>query len=71
MIHDEDTAARRSVRMVKEGVVTSIDGKDIPIKADSICLHGDGEKAVIFAQRIHEELIREGIEITSIQHIIC
>ena len=71
VIHDEDTAARRSVRMVKEGVVTSIDGKDIPIKADSICLHGDGEKAVIFAQRIHEELIREGIEITSIQHIIC
>lgn len=70
VIHNEDIAVRRSIRMVKEGVVTSIDGKDIPIKADSICLHGDGEKAVVFAKRIHEELIKEGIEITSIEHVI-
>ncbi len=70
IIHDEDLAVRRCVRMVKEGVVTSIDGKDIPIKADSICLHGDGEKAVIFARRIHEELLREGVEVTAIEEVI-
>lgn len=70
IIHDEDLAVRRCVRMVKEGVVTSIDGKDIPIKADSICLHGDGEKAVIFAKRIHEELQREGVKVTAIEEVI-
>lgn len=70
VIQDEEIAVRRSIRMVKEGVVTSIDGKDIPIRADSICLHGDGEKAVVFAQRIREELIKEGIEIASIEYVI-
>lgn len=70
VIHNEDMAVERSIRMVKEGVVTSIDGRDIPIKADSICLHGDGEKAVIFAKKIHEELIKEGITIMPIENVI-
>lgn len=70
VIQNEEIAVRRTIRMVKESVVTSIDGKDVPIKADSICLHGDGEKAIVFAKRIREELIKEGIEITSIEHVI-
>lgn len=70
LIQDEEAAVRRCIRMVKEGVVTSIDGKDIPIKADSICLHGDGEKAVVFAGKIREALIKAGIEVTSIEDVI-
>lgn len=70
VIQSEDMAVERSVRMVKEGVVTSIDGKDIPIKADSICLHGDGEKAVVFAGKIHDGLMKEGIAIMPIESVI-
>ena len=44
MITDEDEAIARVIRMVKEGVVTAVTGKDIPIQADSVCVHGDGEK---------------------------
>ena len=44
MIEDEDEAINRVIRMIKEGKVTSITGKDIDIKADSVCVHGDGEK---------------------------
>ena len=49
MIEDEDEAIKRVIRMVKEGKVTSITGKDIDIKADSICVHGDGEKALLLS----------------------
>ena len=43
MITDENLAISRVVRMIKEGKVTAITGKDIDIKADSVCVHGDGE----------------------------
>ena len=49
--------------MVQNGTVTSRSGKTIPIQADSICLHGDGIKAVEFAKRIRAELTAAGVEI--------
>ena len=61
MIEDEEEAIRRVVRMVKEKTVTAITGRDIPIQADSICVHGDGEKALLFAARIRAALEAEGI----------
>ena len=47
--------------MIKEGKVTAITGRDIPVKADSICVHGDGPKALAFTSRIRETLAKEGI----------
>lgn len=61
MITDENEAVRRTVRMVREGVVTAIDGRDVPVRADSICVHGDGEKALLFTNRLKEALENEGI----------
>ena len=49
--------------MVKEGKVNSITVKDIDIKADSICEHGDGEKALLFVEKIRKALAEEEIEI--------
>ena len=63
MITDEDEALQRVVRMVKEGKVTAITGKDIPIRAESICVHGDGLKPVLFAKRIRETLEQDGVRI--------
>ena len=37
--------------------------KDIDIKADSICVHGDGEKALLFVEKIRKALAEEEIEI--------
>ena len=54
MIEDEDEAINRVIRMIKEGKVTSITGKDIDIKADSVCVHGDGEKALLFVEKIRK-----------------
>lgn len=63
MITDEEEAIRRVVRMVKEQKVTAITGKDIPIQADSVCVHGDGAKALAFVERIRKALEQEGIQI--------
>ena len=70
MITDEELAIARVVRMVKEGKVTAITGKDIDITADSICVHGDGAKALAFVERIRKTLTEEGVEICSLDEIV-
>lgn len=52
MIEDEDEAIARVIRMVTEGKVTANDGTDIAIQADSVCVHGDGPKALAFVEKI-------------------
>ena len=66
MIKEEDQAIARVVRMVKEGKVTAIDGSEVDIQADSVCVHGDGEKALLFVKKIREALLAEQIEIKGI-----
>ena len=70
IIHDENEAIARVVRMVKEHRVTAIDGNDIEIIPDSICVHGDNEKALIFVQKIREALEGDGVQIAPIKEII-
>ena len=66
VIKDKELAIKRVVRMVKEGKVESINGKDIDIKADSICVHGDNPKALEFVKNIRETLEKEGVTISSL-----
>ncbi len=66
VIKDKDLAIRRVVRMVKEGKVESVNGTDIAIRADSICVHGDNPKALEFVKNIRETLIAEGVEIKNL-----
>jgi UPF0271 protein len=55
--------AAQALRMIHEGKVRSTDGVEVSIKADTICIHGDGPNAVTFAQRLKVELRKAGIEI--------
>lgn len=61
IIHDEALAVAQSLRMVQEGLVKSTSGADISIKADTVCLHGDGQHAVTFAINIHNKFKAENI----------
>jgi 5-oxoprolinase (ATP-hydrolysing) subunit A len=63
MVHDVDEAVRRAVRMVRDGVVMDVEGEEIPIRADTICVHGDGPNAAEIARRLREGLIGSGIEV--------
>ncbi len=63
LIHDETIAVAQVLRMVREGVVRATDGTDVPIKADTVCLHGDGPNPVAFARRLRADLHAEGIAV--------
>lgn len=52
--------------MVKEGKVKSVQGEDVVIQADTICIHGDGLHALEFAQYISNALREAGITIAKI-----
>ncbi|UUZ80276.1 LamB/YcsF family protein [Paenibacillus sp. P26] len=70
LIHDPELAAGRIIRMVKEGTVRSQQGIDVPIAADTICIHGDGEHALPFARRIKQPLIDEGVAVQPVRNSI-
>ena len=70
MITDEDEAIARVVSMVTEHKVKAITGKEIAIEADSICLHGDSPKAVLFAEKISAALKAAGVEIAPMGDVI-
>lgn len=42
LIKDHKIAVNQVIRMVKEGKVKSVQGEDVVIQADTICIHGDG-----------------------------
>lgn len=63
LIQDEDTAVAQVFRLIREGRVRAADGTDVPVRADTICVHGDGPQAVAFARRLARELKQAGIEL--------
>ena len=70
VITDENEAIARVIRMVKEKKITAITGKDIDIQADSVCVHGDGVKALAFVEKIREAFAKEGIQISSLDEFV-
>ena len=70
MITDEDLAIKRVIRMILEKKVETITGKDIPIQADSVCVHGDGPKALAFVQKLREAFAKENIEVVNLASIV-
>jgi len=70
IITDENEAIKRVIRMIKENKVKTISGIDIPIEVDSICVHGDGIKALEFVRKIKSSLEEENIKIVPLSKII-
>ncbi|CAG9185245.1 5-oxoprolinase subunit PxpA [Cupriavidus pinatubonensis] len=60
---DEEVALNQTLTMVREQRVRAIDGNWVPIRAETVCLHGDGDHALAFARRIRERLGAEGIAV--------
>lgn len=66
LIEEEEKCLRQVLQMVQKGTVTSLSGKTIPIIAETICIHGDGKQAPVFAKNIYENLKRNNIAIKAI-----
>ena len=63
MIEDVEVAAAQVKRMVTQGVVRSMQGRDVKVQADTLCVHGDQPGALAFVKRIGAELASAGIEV--------
>ncbi len=61
LLHDPAETAPRVLRMLREGKVTSVDGVDVAVRAETICLHGDNPEAVEFARALRSRLETEGV----------
>ena len=63
MVTDEDTAVARVLQMAKEGTVQAVDGSTVTLQADSVCVHGDGPKALAFVQKLSAALPASGVDV--------
>ncbi|WP_016835771.1 LamB/YcsF family protein [Herbaspirillum lusitanum] len=63
MITDTRESVAQVLRMVREGLVRSLNGVDVPVKPDTLCIHGDQPNAAQFAQAIRNALEAEGIAV--------
>jgi 5-oxoprolinase (ATP-hydrolysing) subunit A len=63
LIEHETTAAEQALQMVSRKTVTSTSGKEIPVQAETICIHGDGKHALDFARAIYSTLKKNHVEI--------
>lgn len=66
LIMDPQKAVEQVLMMIERSEVSATDGSVVRIKADTICLHGDGEHAVEFARAIRTGLIDHGVTIMPI-----
>ncbi len=57
VIEDESEALNQAIDMSRNGKVTAIDGSEIKIQADTLCIHGDNPHAVEFAKKINSALL--------------
>jgi 5-oxoprolinase (ATP-hydrolysing) subunit A len=63
VIHDAALVVDRAVRMVRDGVVLTPGGKEIPLKVDTICVHGDTPGAPEITRRIRAGLEAAGVQV--------
>ena len=56
LIDDSNELIKQVTKFIKENKVTTVTGEDIFLKADTICIHGDGANAVEFAKAIYESI---------------
>jgi UPF0271 protein len=61
LLHNPAETAPRVLRMLREGKVRSVDGVDVDVRAETICLHGDNPEAVDFARALRLQLEKEGV----------
>ncbi len=63
VIKDPDKIVERVIKMVEEGKVETIDGGEIEVQVDTICVHGDNPEALKIVEILRRRLEEEGIEV--------
>ena len=67
MIEDVEVSVAQVLGMVLEGRVRSVSGREVPVRADTLCIHGDQPGALAFVRRIRQALAQAGVEVRAIE----
>ncbi len=65
VLDDPQQIAERVLGMISSGLVTAVDGSTIPVRVESVCVHGDSPGAVQIATAVRERLLADGIELAA------
>lgn len=63
VLHDADLIARRCVAMARGEAITDVQGGDLVLQPDSICVHGDTAGAVEIARAVRAALEDAGVDV--------
>jgi UPF0271 protein len=65
VLDDPDLVAARMLALVRTGCIEAIDGTQVPVRADSLCVHGDSPNAVAMARAVRDALAEAGVEVAA------
>jgi UPF0271 protein len=66
VLHDAQAVAERAVHMARDGSVTAADGRAVPLRIDTICVHGDTPGADVSARELRRALTQAGITVRAV-----
>ena len=66
VLHERREVVQRAVRMAQEGVVTATNGRDIPMRVDTICTHGDTPGSHELTRELRDALERAGVSVRAV-----
>lgn len=67
LIEDPAEVAAQALELVRNGQVRAVDGQCVAVRADTLCLHGDGAGAAARAAALHQALTAAGVRIAAVQ----
>lgn len=70
MIHDPDESLAHCLRMFGDGVIRTVEGTELRVRAQSVCVHGDGPSALATARHIRNGLQAAGFQMKPLPAII-
>jgi len=65
LIESDELALQQTLMMVQQQIVVSREGVAVPVQADTVCLHGDGEHALAFARSLREAFRQQNIQVSA------
>ena len=70
VIKDPEKVIAASLKMVTEGKTTAVNGQEITIRADTICLHSDTPGVVALARGLRERMEAAGVTVTPMSNFL-
>jgi UPF0271 protein len=70
ILHDPQVIAARVLHMVRDGTVVAEGGTSVPVRVDSICVHGDNPAACQVTAAVRSALDQAGVGVRSLREVI-